>query len=84
MAQTPQQELDAAKAQRVKLLSQMASGVIRAESADTGSVTYREYDDQRKALADLDARIAGLEAQTLGAGARRRLRRIVLTGGNGW
>ncbi|KQP02650.1 hypothetical protein [Methylobacterium sp. Leaf93] len=59
----------------------MSSGVLRVESADTGSATYRGYDEMRQALSDLERQKAAQEAA---AGGRRRTRQIVTTSRSGW
>ncbi|MHC2089455.1 phage head-tail joining protein [Methylobacterium sp. CM6244] len=60
----------------------MASGVERVESADTGSVSYRKYDDLRRERSRLAASLEGLLGST--TGGRRRTRQIVTTSRSGW
>jgi hypothetical protein len=64
------------------LESAMGSGALRVEAPDAATITYRSYDEMRRALADLQRRKA---AQDAGAGvARRRTRQIVTTSRSGW
>ncbi|SEP21563.1 hypothetical protein SAMN04487843_108220 [Methylobacterium sp. ap11] len=84
MADTPEQQLAKLRAQRVKLRVAMASGVLTVEGADnTGRVTYRSYDEMKKALRDLDRDIAALVVAT-GGTVVRRASQVVMTGRSGW
>ncbi|MFH6783591.1 MULTISPECIES: phage head-tail joining protein [Methylobacterium] len=84
MADTPEQELVKLRAQRVKLRVAMASGVLTVEGADnTGRVTYRTYDEMKKALRDLDRDITALVVAT-GGTVVRPARQVVMTGRSGW
>lgn len=59
----------------------MASGVLTVESADTGRITYRTYDEMRRARADL---IARRDATAGNPNGHRRTSRIVVSGRSGW
>jgi hypothetical protein len=59
----------------------MASGVLTVESADTGRITYRTYDEMRRARADLVAR---RDAALGTLSGRRRTSRVVVSGRSGW
>ncbi|WP_279358183.1 phage head-tail joining protein [Methylobacterium indicum] len=84
MADTPEQQLAKLRTQRVKLRAAMASGVLTVEGADnTGRVTYRSYDEMKKALRDLDRDIAALVVAT-GGTVVRRTTQVVMTGRSGW
>lgn len=60
----------------------MASGIERVESADTGSVGYRKYDDLRRERSRLASILEGLLGSA--TGGRRRTRQIVTTSRSGW
>lgn len=61
----------------------MASGALRVEAPDAATITYRSYDEMRKALGDLYLR-KGVQAAAGGAIAPRRTRQIVTTSRSGW
>lgn len=67
----------------IQLDNNMASGILRLEDADTGTVQNRTYPEMRQARADLVTRIRELEG-TLGPALRPRTRQIVMTGRSGW
>ncbi|TXN26846.1 hypothetical protein [Methylobacterium sp. WL19] len=82
MADDLERQIAALRKQIVDIDRTMASGVERVESADTGSVGYRDYSDMRLIRSDLLARLQALLGST--AGAPRRTRQIVTTSRSGW
>ncbi|SFG92794.1 phage head-tail joining protein [Methylobacterium gossipiicola] len=61
----------------------MASGALRVEAPDAATITYRSYDEMRRALGDLRLRKAAQETAA-GQIRPRRTRQIALTGRSGW
>lgn len=80
---TPEQQLAELKEQLRQLKNSMASGILRLEDADTGTVQNRTYPEMRMARADLEKSIRDLEAE-ISPLSPRQTRRIVIVGRSGW